>query len=73
MEIVTVAQALELNGYKFAHRKVLSKLGHVAKIYMNGRGVEMILIMHGQDGTLGSTNVGALEFILEILNGAHSG
>lgn len=68
-----VAQALELNGYKFRYRRILSKLGHVAKVYENTSGVEMYIIDGSRGAMLGSENTDALDFILEILNGAYAG
>lgn len=65
-----IAQVLKLNGYKYSHLQVVTNPMALAKIYKNRQGVQMMVV---QGELLGSTSVPALEFITEILNGAHAG
>ena len=65
-----ITLALKLNGYKYSHTEKFSATGRPAPIYKNRRGVEMMVLSHGPPATIGSTNLKALEF---ILNGAYAG
>lgn len=68
-----ITLALELNGYKHSPRDNYRSWGDPARLYKNARGVEMLVVRRPAGSSLGSTDVKALDFITEILNGAHAG
>ena len=73
MEIAPALKALYLNGYRYLECREMG--GHVdtARVYRNVSGVEMFMWREGNECLLASENVGALNFINDVINGAQAG
>ena len=73
MEITLALQALYLNGYHYLECREMGGHGDLARVYRNVSGVEIFMWREGNECLLASENVGALEFINDVINGAHAG